>query len=141
MGCSPPSCSPGRGEALEEPSGEAVACCAPAVQYFPSYTAQLAGCLHRPELILAALCFPLLPSRLPFPRRLPTMRPPTLLATLRGGGEVRTWVAHTDPLPTSLCFLQFVPQFPQMAGALPRLFHGVCSLATVTTLTSPGTSG
>lgn len=48
MDCNPLSCSLGRGEAQEEPSREAGACCAPAVPCFPSYTAQLAGCLYRP---------------------------------------------------------------------------------------------
>lgn len=68
-GCSPPSHSLCRGEAQEEPSGEVRACCAPAAPCFPSYTVQLAGCLHRPELILAAQRFPLLPCT---PACLPT---------------------------------------------------------------------
>lgn len=91
VGCSPPSCSLGGREAQEEPSGEAEACCAPAVPCFPSYTAQLAGCFHRPELILAAPRFPLLPSPPAFPlpgARLPrTHHPQPLLATLGGDGN------------------------------------------------------
>lgn len=74
VGCCPPSHSLGCGEAQEEPSGEAGACCAPAVPCFPSYTAQLAGCLYRPELILAAPRFPLLPFPPAFPS--PGARPP-----------------------------------------------------------------
>lgn len=91
VGCSPPSCSLGCGEAQEELCREAGACCAPAVPCFPSYTAQLAGCLHRPELILAAPRFPLLPSLPAFPlpgTRLPrTHHPQPLPATLGGGGS------------------------------------------------------
>lgn len=100
VGCSPPRCLPGR-EAQEEPSGGAGACCAPAVPCFPSYTVQLAGCLYRLELILAALCFPLLPSPPAFPaRHAPTTRhpflPPSAGVVRQGHG------CHMlDPLPTS----------------------------------------
>lgn len=107
VGCSPPSCSLGCGEAHEELSGEAGACCAPAVPCFPSYTAQLAGCLHRPELILAAPRFPLLPSPPAFPlpgaRLTRTHHLQPLPATLGGGGN-RDMGDTKCPLPHRLPF-------------------------------------
>lgn len=145
VGCSPASRSTGCGEAQEEPSGEAGPCCAPAVPCFPSYTAQLAGCLYRPELILAALRFPLLLSPPAFPsagaRPPRTRHPPPVPATLGRGGKAGTRVAHAGPLPTVHPSPQCVPQFPHLDDALPRLFHGVCSLPTAATLASLGTCG
>lgn len=112
-GCSPPSRALCCGEAQEELSGEVRACCAPAAPCFPSYTVQLAGCLHRPELILAAQRFPLLPCT---PACLPsgggTRHPvPSLLV-----GETRV-VRTTPPLlvpcasvsPAQLCSPQAFP--------------------------------
>lgn len=143
-GCSPPSCSPGCEEAQEEPSGAAGACCAPAVPCFPSYTAQLAGCLYRPELILAAPHFPLLPSPPAFPSsgaRPPHTRHPSLTSSVGVARQVHGW-HKLAPLPTGTPpSPQCVPQFPQLDDALPGLFYGVCSLPTTATLASPGTCG
>lgn len=111
-GCSPPSRALCCGEAQEELSGEVRACCAPAAPCFPSYTVQLAGCLHRPELILAAQRFPLLPCTPaclpsgggdPAPRSLPA-----------GGGD--TGGTHHHPPPCALCL-----SFPSSTALSPGL--------------------
>lgn len=133
MGCSPPSRSPGRGEAQEEPSGEAGACCAPAVPCFPSYTAQLAGCLYRPELILAAPHFPLLPSPPAFPSlgaRPPRTRHPSLppLAGVARQGHGWHMLASlpTGPPHRSVClsfpsWMMLSPGFSMVSAHHPPL--------------------